>query len=288
MGAGRSGSTILGVALGNCDGVFYAGELDAWLRANGEPAYAKPETQAFWAAVRRRLRGYQDLVGEDCLRCLEHSTALVRPARWGRARRLRMRYRRFSRELFEAVAETAACSVVVDTAHYPLRARELRAVADLDVHLVLLVRDAHAVVESFRQTSGRGRKGLVAANAYLWLTHLLSLAVFLTHPRRRRLLVRYESFLADPTGTVRAVLDMVGMPATLVNVSDLDTGRALAGNRILAEARLSVGIPQGRVGLTRSVVTTLAQAFWMAAARQLERQPPTEASAPVAELGVTR
>ena len=31
MGAGRSGSTILGVSLGNCADLVYAGELDKWL-----------------------------------------------------------------------------------------------------------------------------------------------------------------------------------------------------------------------------------------------------------------
>ncbi|HEX4467726.1 MAG TPA: hypothetical protein VH025_11110, partial [Solirubrobacteraceae bacterium] len=37
MGAGRSGSTILGVMLGNCEGIFYAGELDKWLPREGRP-----------------------------------------------------------------------------------------------------------------------------------------------------------------------------------------------------------------------------------------------------------
>src|SRR5438128_1514865 len=36
MGAGHSGSTILGVALGNCEGVFYAGEVEEWLVNSGE------------------------------------------------------------------------------------------------------------------------------------------------------------------------------------------------------------------------------------------------------------
>ena len=34
MGAGHSGSTILGVALGNCAETLYAGEVEEWLQAS--------------------------------------------------------------------------------------------------------------------------------------------------------------------------------------------------------------------------------------------------------------
>ena len=51
MGSGRSGSTILGVTLGNCAGIFYAGELDAWLRTSGVPPQNGAERARFWGAV---------------------------------------------------------------------------------------------------------------------------------------------------------------------------------------------------------------------------------------------
>ncbi len=49
MGAGRSGSTTLGVTLGNCAGVLYAGELDNWLARSGTPLES-PERLRFWRA----------------------------------------------------------------------------------------------------------------------------------------------------------------------------------------------------------------------------------------------
>ena len=50
------------------------------------------------------------------------------------------------------------------------------------------------------------RYGVLAANAYLWLTYLLASWVFLRHPRRRRLFVRHEEFLAEPATVVRRIL----------------------------------------------------------------------------------
>src|ERR1700722_13603799 len=73
MGAGRSGSTILGVTLGNCPGVFYAGELDAWLARSGEPQLSDPERDAFWGEVRANVPEAATLYGLEPQRAIERS-----------------------------------------------------------------------------------------------------------------------------------------------------------------------------------------------------------------------
>src|SRR4051812_49876611 len=79
MGAGRSGSTILGVTLGNCEGVFYAGELDKWLLRAGVSPLAGEERVRFWGAVRARMAEH---LGDDtdmrAMRLLERSSGLFR------------------------------------------------------------------------------------------------------------------------------------------------------------------------------------------------------------------
>src|ERR1700680_3872486 len=75
MGAGRSGSTVLGVTLGNCSGVFYAGELDAWLVRSGVPQLEGPERAQFWGAVRDNVDGAAELFGNESQRFLERSMA---------------------------------------------------------------------------------------------------------------------------------------------------------------------------------------------------------------------
>src|SRR3989440_11450989 len=77
MGAGRSGSTILGVALGNCDGLFYAGELDKWLPRSGEPPLDGDERARFWAVVRQGVSGAEPLFGGQAHRYLERSSGLL-------------------------------------------------------------------------------------------------------------------------------------------------------------------------------------------------------------------
>src|SRR5207247_716901 len=84
IGGAGSGRPIFGVALGNCPGYFYGGELDAWLRLGGIPTTVsgRPAAGEFWEGVRGDLAGYADLTTEANVRLLdERSTGLLRPDR---------------------------------------------------------------------------------------------------------------------------------------------------------------------------------------------------------------
>src|ERR1700751_3858306 len=92
MGAGHSGSTILGITLGNCDGFFYAGELEEWLMSSARPRWGASDRQDFWGAVEDRVGDVDGLFGGNANRCIERSSAILRPDRWAARRRLRPAY----------------------------------------------------------------------------------------------------------------------------------------------------------------------------------------------------
>lgn len=268
MGSGRSGSTILGVALGNCDGVFYAGELDNWLVRSGTPVLGGLERTRFWSTVRDDVPGGRELFGNRAQRDLERSSAPVRVHRWRARRQLRERYRRVTEDLYRAIARAAGVTHVVDTSHFPLRARELQALSGIDLYLIFLVRDPRSVVDSFnlylnRNDVAERRLRVLGTNANLWLTHLLSVLVFLRQPRERRMLLRHEELLADPEGMLRQILDRVGCAAVLPDLMSLGTGFPLNGNRLLAAEVVSLERqPVAARGGSR--VTTLLQLPWTA------------------------
>ncbi|HEY4997383.1 MAG TPA: sulfotransferase, partial [Solirubrobacteraceae bacterium] len=217
MGAGHSGSTILGITLGNCDRFFYAGEVEEWLVKSGQPPWAGSERSQFWSTVTEQVEG-EDLFGAEVNRVVERSSAVLRIDRWARRRRLLPRYREVSGQLLGAIAATADATHVIDTSHFPLRARELAGVEGIDLYLLFLVKDPQSVVASnTRELSphelAERRYRALVMNANLWLTQLVSVLVFLRHPRRRRLFVRYEQFIADPEGVLRQILDAVDSDA---------------------------------------------------------------------------
>lgn len=263
MGAGRSGSTILGVVLGNCPGVFYAGELDAWLARKGAPNFGGEERERFWARVGSRMNGASELHGSQARRYIEHSAAVLRVRPWRRNRQLRRRYREVAEDLYRRIAEEAGGAThVVDTSHYPLRARELQAIAGIDLYLVFLFRSPQTVVASFRrQDVDQPSKRPLAANAYLYATHLLSLFVFLRQRRERRMLLRYEDLLADPEAVLAQLQEWIGVSAAVPDLSALETGIPFQGNRLLRAE--TVEFRGGRSGRPRSDrLTSLLQAPW--------------------------
>lgn len=263
MGAGHSGSTILGMTLGNCDGVFFAGEIARWLRYDGKPRLPGSERAEFWRRVRAGVAVPEELLGHGA-RALEQSSAAFRPLSRIRQRRLRRSYRRATADVFASIAREADASFVVDTSHFPRRARELQDNEGVELYLVYVVRDAQSVIASY------GKEGVAhkqtwkmsTANAYLWLTYALSLPVFRRQPRERRLFVRHEDFVAEPGRVVEQILRMAGSEAPVPDLGALRTGLAFQGNRLLrTEETISL---HGRPERPRrgSRVTALVQLPW--------------------------
>jgi Sulfotransferase family len=262
MGAGRSGSTILGVTLGNCEQFFFAGELDKWLARSGVPQLEDAERLRFWSAVREKVDGAEELFGYAAQRCLERSSALFRIREWPNRGRLRGPYRRVSENVYRAVAGEAGAACVIDTSHYPLRARELRGLRGVDLYLLFLVRDPQSVVASLdRRDVVERRFDAPTANAYLWLTYLVSLFVFLRYRRDRRLFVRHEDLLAEPETVLRRILALVGSPAPIPDLARLRTGLAFQGNRLLHSEELALEQRAQRPARS-SRLTALVQLPW--------------------------
>ena len=143
-----------------------------------------------------------------------------------------------------------------------MRAHELQALAGIDLHLLYLVRDPQSVVASLgRRDVAERRFGLTASNAYLWLTNLFSLFVFLRHPRERRLFVRHEDFVADPRGVLAQILAGAGSSSATPDLHSLRTGVPFHGNRLVHEEVVALN-PRPVASSRRSLLTALLQAPW--------------------------
>jgi hypothetical protein len=265
MGAGHSGSTILGVTLGNCERCFYAGEVEEWLVKSGQPPWAGTERSQFWSTVTERVDG-RDLFGAEANRLIERSSSLLRVDRWARRRGMLRRYREVAEELLCAIADTADATHVIDTSHFPLRARELARLAGIELYLLYLVKDPQSVVASnTRELSphelAERRYRALVMNANLWLTQLVSVLVFLRHPRRRRLFLRYEQLIADPEGVLRQILDVVDSDAAIPDLRSLRVGVPLEGNRLIRSDVIALRRSGGETPRSSSI-TRLLQLPW--------------------------
>jgi hypothetical protein len=265
MGSGHSGSTILGLTLGNCDGFFYAGELDNWLTRSGVSVIGGTERTRFWSSVREQIGNPEQLFGAQAQTNLERSSAALRVGNFAARREMRPSWQRITEELYEALAETSGASYIIDTSHFPLRAHELKKLAGIDVHLLFLVRDPEQVLHSFTRFLNRHALSdrfirVLSKNLDIWLTHVLALWVFLRAPRSKRLFLRHEDFLAEPEHVLRQILDFTGSDAPIPDLTALATGFPIQANRLIHSERVSlVSKPQAPPSLS---LTRLLQLPW--------------------------
>jgi hypothetical protein len=274
MGQGKSGSTILGVALGNCTGVFFAGELCSWLMTSGRPILGGSERTEFWRGVSDDLDGAAELFGSEAFETLERSLSPFRLDRWQARGRLLERYRRVTEKLYLSIARRAHATHVVDTSHLPMRALQLQHLDGIELYLVFLVRSTEGIVASHtrhvkRSEVAERRLRFLKTNAHLWVTYLLSVFVFLRQRSDRRMLVRHEDFVADPEGVLRELLEFVGSPAPIPDLSSLSTGIPFQGNALIRQQVVALK-PEVAPPHRSSRLMRLAERPWMMVLAQLQ------------------
>ena len=260
MGAGRSGSTILGILLGNGADLFYAGELDAWIRRHGVANGDTPDLAEFWSPVAEEMAEWLECPTPDFFTAFEHPRGMLAAGTRGRLAP-RSAYQRYNRRLYAMILRRSGASWVVDSSHFPLRRWNLRGTEGLEIRTIMLVRDPRTVAAAFRKPVQKP-KGFWGAACYLWVVHLLSIAVYLSIPRRSRLRVRYEDLVARPGDELLRIGAWLGVDLAGVDPQHLVPGPVFQGNRMRTQP--VVRVERGQLdGDWAGLATSLVMAPWV-------------------------
>jgi Sulfotransferase family len=238
-GAPRSGSTILGMILGQLDGCCDVGELWAlWRPAfkNGDLCgCGSPVGECeFWSTVIEKALGSDFAESGPRLGRLHRRTmgTLRAPLVWAHLRgwRKRAEYDEYARALgdhYRAIAAASGARVVVDSSKMASDALVATMIPGVRVSVVHIVRDPRGVAWSWKkqrqQPGPRGRdldRHGIAAAATRWLIYN-SFAEFLLAPRlgKRFRTVRYEDLLTDPVGITADLASWIGNDPGAIPVS---------------------------------------------------------------------
>ncbi|MDX6477206.1 MAG: hypothetical protein QOH95_2717 [Gaiellaceae bacterium] len=248
-GWGRSGSTILDNVLGQVDGFFSAGELlFLWRRGLIEGRLCgcgRPVRDCeVWTRV---LRGaFPDGVDAHELLRLEGNSARTRhlPLHIANRKPGGEDYRLHLGALYASIESETGCRVIVDSSKSPAYGRVLASVPGLDVRVVQLVRDPRAVAYSWvrkkqqrddpRRVRSMRTHGPAMSSLY-WNLLNEATRVMWTSDAGKRLLVRYEDFVAHPQETVDEIVGFAGetaaaLPWTGDRELALDPTHTVSGN----------------------------------------------------------
>ena len=261
MGAGRSGTTLLDIVLGNSDGAVSCGELNRFPRHRGHPPLVEPESprDAFWKDVRGRLEERRSRLDFERLSALEHRHAYHTSA----LRTLlgigddadTAQYLAYIRDLYDSLFEASGAATLIDSSKYPGRAlRVHQALAGTSVRVVFIYlrRDPVDVVRSFaKQGIEQPSKSWIGANAYYAAVNALCrLAAWsLARSGRKVVALSYEQLLVDPRAALRRIaqavdVDVAGVERCLA-ANEFRVGPLFHGNRIRLERAIKLESQRG-------------------------------------------
>lgn len=231
-GFGRSGSTLLELALGGLPATCALGELvHLWERGLRDDQSCgcgrRFSVCPFWQQVGQRAFGGWDHVDVEEVLALKDRVdrnryvprllaPRLRPQRLAEVRT----YASLYVAIYRAALEITGAQVVIDSSKHVSLLACLRRHEDLDVRLVHVVRDSRGVAHSWAKRVRRPE--IVDSVAYmpqysptqagaLWMAHNAMLEA-MTAVGTPRLLVRYEDFARAPGSTMAAVARYAGLP----------------------------------------------------------------------------
>lgn len=234
-GFGRSGSTLVGRVLGHTEDAVCVGET-CYLATRGllegvECGCGRSFGDCeFWGAVGERAFGGWERVDVTRLAAADRLTSRYRTLPFHASLRERHEmtaavdhYVGWLARLYPAIARVAGAQLIVETSKDPWFADLLARLPGGDLRLLHLVRDSRAVAHSW--TRSRERPSPAGSRTYMPRFRPQDTAVKWTlancsfHALARRAAtyerLRYESFVADPAGTLAGLGGFAGMPLRL-------------------------------------------------------------------------
>jgi len=254
-GAGRSGSTLLDMLLGQIDGFCSTGELrfiwDRGIRQNQLCSCEKPFKKCdFWTeTIQEAFGGIQNIDYEKFARLRKPSEQDHRLSSWSLRKDsivLTAPYQDYFeayQRLYQAILKISGREIIVDSSKNIVHAFNLASVPGIELYTVHLARDSRAVAYSWQRKKVRpeiyweqrfmGQRGLLKSasrwNRFNVLAHKLRVI------SKGYTLLKYEDLASNPKGSLLKLLDDLNLPTTDLNFlkgnkASLKTNHMVSGN----------------------------------------------------------
>jgi len=204
LGAGRSGTTIIDIVLGNNKNIFSCGELVRFSELRSEPRGVSPESEnyRFWKGIEETLfkafpTSHERLF--QLFRKMEYLSSFFMHLFGWRSRKVRQEYKEYIKTFFGILFDTIDESIVIDSSKYAGRALGLLNCLDYDIYLIYVIRDPVMVVKSFaKRNVEQPSKGFISANIYYFIANLMCRIVVMKAKKSHVYILNYENFIRNP------------------------------------------------------------------------------------------
>jgi hypothetical protein len=255
-GYGRSGTTMLSMALGQHPALFGAGEvvtlaLHAWRNNEVCSCGAPVQDCSFWAKVVELWQKDQSPSFIEDYRNLQNRIeSTISPARMlnmAYGHEAFLAYARHTARLFDAIASVSGCTTIIDSSKSAGRALAFAQMPEIELYVVHMIRDGRGVAWSLLQAHHRDvRAGIqepltpkpILRTAARWgFVNLATEFLCWRLGPERSIRVRYEDFTSKPTVIMQDIGRMLGTDLTAIGEA-LRDGAAIAPGHLIAGNRL--------------------------------------------------
>jgi len=274
MGAGRSGTTLLDIVLGNSEEIFNCGELNNYTWRNGYPQYSDPENPKykFWMRIRSLITQKHDLQSMHAIyRKYDFHTGLIKRLLGLIDIRKKTHYINFLGDLYRNIYSTIPQTIISDSSKYPGRALTLSKIFGRNMMVLYIKRDPVAVSKSFQKKNiEQNSKGYLQSIVYYFIINLLCTVVYNKLTKKHICeTVTYESFIQDPSRTLKRLESKLNLKFGNViqmidNNQELQVGYLFDGNRIrLKETiKLKKEFPKQEANFTNAITRLINKPFY--------------------------
>lgn len=250
IGAGRSGTTLLDVMLGNADGIFSGGEMNRYPIDEGivKGLESKPERTIFWDSFGREFLPQIDLQQQKSVhhRVEYHTQYLKRLLGW-QDENAYQEYQAYLEKFYEMLFDRIDEDIVVDSSKYPGRALAMSDTLQYRVCYLYIKRDPVQVVRSFAKTDVYiPTKSWGSANLYYLLVNSLC-QYTLSKLRERHPIheIRYEDLIMQPEKVLSDIetafeIDLSTLKSKIANDEYLEVGELFAGHTLRMQERIKL------------------------------------------------
>jgi len=223
-GAGRSGTTLLDIILGNEPGFFSAGEINRYFKREGKVHAGEVNLKAkdFWDQVSKDFDSSNRLdlnVLKNDFKLFEYYISSFIPSFFFKKRR--NNFNEINRNLIDSIFNQISESYLIDSSKYPARIKNLQAIG-FDVKVIFLKRKPSSVIRSFmkKELEQPSKKFLSAAFYYL-IVYLIIIVT--TRKINNAVAISYEELLNAPSTQLLKISQKLNIDLTHI-ITQIDSG----------------------------------------------------------------
>ena len=245
IGAGRSGTTLLDIVLGNNPDIFSAGELNRFPIRKGVPPLLEKVNPKFdfWdkfkntLMIRYKKHDFDGL--NNLINRYEYHLGVLQILFANDTNKSMMDYHEYLRTFYETLSEQVEQNYIVDSSKYPCRGYHLSKIFQDNISFVYIKRNPVDVVQSFaKKDIEQPPKGWFMANLYLCVVNLLCLFILKKIRRNSKsATITLEELTNEPAKTLGYISETLGVDLSnsiriTQSYEPLNTGCLFDGNRL--------------------------------------------------------